>query len=70
MALYNRGFQSLEALSLHKQRPAIFGPLWFLAGLENNVSLFSQKKITDLVPDLVHNLRCLRHKARINLGIT
>ena len=44
MAYIIRVFSPWEAPSLHKQRPAIFGPLWFLAGLENpHQSVFSKE---------------------------
>ena len=45
----------------------LFG-FWLDRGTHD--SLYFQKKITDLVPDLIQNLRRLRHKASITSGIT
>ena len=35
-----------------------------------HVSLFQAQRITDLVPNIIQNIRHLRHKAGINSGIT
>ena len=74
MALYKRPswppgspWRSQAFISGGQPSLVLFG-FWLDRG--THVSLYFQKKITDLVPDLIQNLRCLRHKASIALGIT
>ena len=65
MALYDRGFSPWRHQAyISRDQPSLvlFG---FWQDWGTYISLFSQKRITDLVPDLIQNLRHLRHKARL-----
>ena len=74
MALYKRPswptgspWRSQAYISGGQPSLVLFG-FWLDRGTHD--SLYFQKKITDLVPDLIQNLRRLSNKASITSGIT
>ena len=74
MALYKRPswppgspWRSQAYISGGRPSLVLFG---FRLDRGTNDGLYFQKKITDLVSELIQNLRRLRHKASITSGIT